>query len=294
MGAKDNSKRTPLTIAIAGRNDMFVRAVCKGITSGVQARISTALTSECMDNRDNENVTTCLYAAILRGKSLKPELIMGIIELAPDGLFTVTDSKGRTPLHLAVEYQRCSDEQINVVDKLLVKGPTALNMRTSEHPTNRRSVYQHHAKTREDSMQQGAKEAKERYYEQLIGISEIGRQNVKEQIDLQEINGASATTDVDLDRHHQLGKQDAALPLIKGSGKPSPPTVEHHTGLTLNTKLGHTPSSMMSSTSTAPTRRIEKTAGRVEESLKLAYFHLKKPHELIDYLYFPTQGQRGT
>ncbi|KAJ4385283.1 hypothetical protein N0V93_010344 [Gnomoniopsis smithogilvyi] len=286
MGVLDSSQRTPLTIAIVGRNDVFVRAVCKGTTSAVQARISTALASECVNSRDNENITTCLHAAIQRGSLLRLDLTKVIIELAPEGLFTVADSRGRTPLHLAVEYHRCNNEQIQIVEKLLCKGPAALSLRTSGHPMNRRSVYQHHAKTREDSRQQ---EAKERSYEESISMPELGQQEMKGHISLQEIKGDMTA----VSENGQLGKQGPAPTAVEGSGKPFQTTVEKHIGLALNTHLSHTASLIQSPASTAPKQMIGTTAEKIEESLKLAYFRVKKPHELRDYLHLPTQGQRG-
>ncbi|KAL5872712.1 hypothetical protein ACKVWC_008338 [Pyricularia oryzae] len=62
--------------------------------------IGEALKSEC-EELDIDAGVTCLHRAISNG--LMPRLIQELIKFVPDSMFSAVDSRGRTPLHLAVE-----------------------------------------------------------------------------------------------------------------------------------------------------------------------------------------------
>ncbi|PVH79900.1 hypothetical protein DL98DRAFT_515795 [Cadophora sp. DSE1049] len=147
MGKLDKSKRTPLTAAIASRNETFVLAYTKISNVETSKKIQHALkTTECFDH-DSDRDDTCLHAAITYG--LRGELAMPLVELVPKEMFCVQDAKGRTPLHLAVDYERSRAEQVTIVSKLLRLGPEALEVRMEQDSLGRRlSAYQYHEVTR--------------------------------------------------------------------------------------------------------------------------------------------------
>jgi hypothetical protein len=145
MGCMDSSKCTPLTMAISVGNDTFVYAACKDIGPKKKEVIRRALKSEC-EHRDIESGWTCLHTAI--SNNLDPDWTRIIIRFAPE-MFSVVDSRGRTPLHLAVEYEKSPPQQVNIVIDLLARDSSALKIRTSA-TYGRYSAYQYHEKTRQD------------------------------------------------------------------------------------------------------------------------------------------------
>lgn len=146
MGEMDFTKRTPLTVALSNsqQNDMFVYAACKNTTAKTKKLIGEALKSEC-DEKNNERGSTCLHWAVQR--AINPELISIMTGFVPLEMFTATDVQGRTPLHVAVEYEACSAEQVDIVRALLVRGQAALNAKLASD-YGQCNVYQHHEYTR--------------------------------------------------------------------------------------------------------------------------------------------------
>ncbi|RFU81524.1 intracellular serine protease [Trichoderma arundinaceum] len=152
MGAMDKSKRTPLTAALSVGNERFSYAVCKNLGSKTLERIKPALMSEC-EYHDNDREVTCLHTALIcdfSSEELREVIFTIICSFVPEKMFSVTDNRGRTPLHLAVEYERCCKTQVNIVKELLYRGPHALDVTISTY--NRTfSVYQYHEDSRRET-----------------------------------------------------------------------------------------------------------------------------------------------
>lgn len=148
MGVLDKSKRTPLTVAICEGNRKFLVAICSNLGDEPWKILTRVLKNEC-NQEDIENGQTCLQAAISK-PGLRQEHLLGIIKLAPEEMFSIVDLQGRTPLHLVVDYDRASSDQVHIVKELINRAPAALRIRTSEMH-GKYSVYQYHDKTRKDS-----------------------------------------------------------------------------------------------------------------------------------------------
>ncbi len=69
-----------------------------------------------------------------------------LIEKASEATLCATDQDGLTPLHLAVDYQRASEMQFNIVQALIAHGDAALDQYTLQ--SNEVSVYEYHQSTR--------------------------------------------------------------------------------------------------------------------------------------------------
>ena len=147
MGVLDTSNQTPLSAAIMSRNEVFVHA-CIKIFKRKGSEIRAALEiAECIEQDDDKGVDTCLHLAI--NANLNPELIKGIIENVSEKTFCVRDRKGCTPLHLAVDYEKCTTSQVDIVSHLLRFGPHALVVKMKKDNMGPpRSAYQHHQITR--------------------------------------------------------------------------------------------------------------------------------------------------
>ncbi|KAK2616050.1 hypothetical protein N8I77_002766 [Diaporthe amygdali] len=137
MDATDLKGRTPLTAAIAENNVRFCLAVFTQKTGKLE-ELGKYLRRECTI-RESSNISdselTCLHAALTprhfsnQNGSHRAKILLNLISMAPREMFTVTDSHGRTPLHLALEFD-CSSlpSQVNIVKMLLQRGPEALSI----------------------------------------------------------------------------------------------------------------------------------------------------------------------
>lgn len=97
--------------------------------------------------------TTCLHAALsatfYKSRKINAEkFITRIIDFVPKEMFTETDSSGRTPLHLAVQYEKCLPSQERIVLKLLKEGPTALNCKIKGAGGSSLSIFQFHEESK--------------------------------------------------------------------------------------------------------------------------------------------------
>lgn len=159
MGVMDKTKRTPLTVALSLGNESFTRSACKNQTQKTLEHIKTALHSECQEH-DNDRDVTCLHSALLcdfAAEKSREEIIGIMCSFVPEEMFTVTDFRGRTPLHLAVEYERCSRSQVGIVTELLKRGGKALDVMITLHGNRALSVYQYHQKSRKQRKAEAGK-----------------------------------------------------------------------------------------------------------------------------------------
>lgn len=138
MGDKDNDKRTPLYVAISSANRKFLRAA----TNWPGDSITTKRVRGALEAAEGaaSGETTSLHLAVTKQHKITHGILMGIIQMAPKAMFRVQDAAGHTPLHLAVENSRCTGEQLAVVQALIERDPSVLEMTTAKG----HSVYQHH------------------------------------------------------------------------------------------------------------------------------------------------------
>lgn len=117
----DKTKRTPLTVALSNGNEVFSYAACLNLKLGTRQRFKEPLESEC-ENQGSDREITCLQTALtcaFSKEDLRQDIVKIMCSFVPDKMFTVKDHKGRTPLPLAVEYERCCKAQVDIVQELL-------------------------------------------------------------------------------------------------------------------------------------------------------------------------------
>ncbi|KAF5673912.1 intracellular serine [Fusarium heterosporum] len=160
MGRLDKTNRSPLTVALATGNEAFSYAACYNLRDTTRQRFKEPLESECA-SLGGERDTTCLHTALtcnFNKEDLRQGIVKRICSFVPEQMFIVKDPRGRTPLHLAVEYERCCPGQHGVVEELLRYGPQALHVlipvKLSLNSTH--SVYQYHMETRRQFEAKGA------------------------------------------------------------------------------------------------------------------------------------------
>lgn len=135
----DEAGKIPLYLAISKRNAPFVEAILEEVPKLKSLTMDQLLGTSCSDSMNH------IHAAIHH--RLDPKVTMNLVQKASSVTLCARDANGRTPLHLAVEYDRCSEEQIQLVELLLKKGDNALSMFTS-NPKDL-SVYEYHQYTRQ-------------------------------------------------------------------------------------------------------------------------------------------------
>lgn len=101
---------------------------------------------------DGERIT-CLHAALsatfYKSRNINAEkFITKIINLVPKEMFLEIDSSGRTPLHIAVQYEKCVPSQERIVLRLLKEGPEALNCKIKGAGGSSLSIYQFHEESK--------------------------------------------------------------------------------------------------------------------------------------------------
>lgn len=314
MRVLDSSKRTPLTVALSVGNEMFVHATCKNVTDETRKRIGEYLKAECVEH-DNDREITCLHVAI--SANFKPELTAIIISFVPEEMFSVVDFKGRTPLHLAVEFDKCCKTQISIVTQLLHRGPAALDVRTLPDLWKRtHSVFQHHENTRraaENTSQ--ARNAMKKRQEDAKRADRETDAKIKEAVEMttaptKSLHGhgeprstaAPGRAIIETGGHGIGGKSfapGAASPVPHGSGKAPPPLLRVATvnleGAGGNESGSRGPSSPSTAKGMGPPIDREQERGEsadeIKEMLKMVYLRVKKPHEAAHYLHI--QDEKG-
>ena len=131
------ANETPLYRAISTKRNKLVRLMCNTHTD-----INSVLRIMCSSNKD-----TCVHAAIR--KSVAAELARFLISKASEEVLCLQDSDGNTPLHIAVEYKRCSMEQLKIVEFLARRCKESMHKRSLGEACL--SPYSYHMRTRADA-----------------------------------------------------------------------------------------------------------------------------------------------
>jgi ankyrin repeat protein len=111
LAQPDQDGKTPLFCAILLKNYRLVKTMCeahKDIQSVIRIQKGTAPS------------TNCLHQAIMNQTTTEDdELLKELITLSGPETLCAMNEKGLTPLHLAVEYQRCDEAQCEIVQALV-------------------------------------------------------------------------------------------------------------------------------------------------------------------------------
>ena len=128
----------PLTVAISNNNEAFIKTVLR--SKHLRGGLANLLSAE-----------NGIHLAIK--SDLKPELIIELIAKVTEEDLRRRDAAGLTPLHLAVEYKRCTEARLDVVKALLELGDSALDVGTKAADL---SVYRYHFSTRPEDRATGS------------------------------------------------------------------------------------------------------------------------------------------
>ncbi|KAJ0131502.1 WD repeat-containing protein slp1 [Fusarium oxysporum f. sp. albedinis] len=161
----DNKGRVPLTTALLKVNISFYYSVCLRMRERTYEDYK-ALMLKKYENWDGGDETTCLHAAAAcvadDGKN-RQDAFSNMCRFSPRQMFFVRDSKGRTPLHRAVDYEYCCKSQVGVVSELLrtCHGLLDIPIQDPEDANRTISVYQYHHHTRKKVLESRRRHAQD-------------------------------------------------------------------------------------------------------------------------------------
>lgn len=144
MKRKDGNDMTPLFLAINNKRYTLIRAMCDLIP---QPEMDSILSIR-------SHSINCIHRAIIKG--FRAEKVIPLIAAAGQDTLCAKDSEGKTPLHLAVQYDRCTKPQLDVVRELVGRCDAALSVKTNSPRCF--SPYQYHLDTCADAERKRAKE----------------------------------------------------------------------------------------------------------------------------------------
>lgn len=253
-------------------------------------------------------VKSLVYTALICSfvKEEFREVIVKIIcSFIPERMFTVTDVRGRTPLHLAVEYERCCETQVSIVNELLRQGPKALEVELSTSYSRwTLSVYQYHDSSRKQT------DNKRRHAEGQERKTTTGSAIVETDGRLRSENSKDTIKKVGF----RIEKGNMGPPPLRDRGEPAGPGIKRRD----SSRVRSTPqdreipasplnrrqvgSSAAEGQALAPTQNTidllrqrdeqrEKAAKVISEQLKLLYIRMLRPERVSHCLH--VQDERG-
>ncbi|SCO40223.1 related to microbial serine proteinase [Fusarium fujikuroi] len=165
LWSPDNNKRIPLTSALLANNSLFGWSVCLKIKD-TTCQEYNALLQKRYENMDESSETTCLHAAatcIFDNGVKRTEFFTKVCGFVPRDMFFVRDTKRRTALHRAVEYECCCNSQVEVVKEILRSCPDLLEEPIQDPDDFNRtlSVYQYHHLTRKKFLESRRRRAQD-------------------------------------------------------------------------------------------------------------------------------------
>ncbi|TGO35166.1 hypothetical protein BHYA_0168g00220 [Botrytis hyacinthi] len=297
------SESNPLYAAISRKDAKLVAYMCENKDKSpiVQDALVSALGMQCSERSEN-----CLIAAIRH--KLPVDIILNLIEKTTENALKAQDSKGFTPLHYAVEYERCTHSQFEIVRKLIECGDSALD-KLGNKPDHF-SVYGYHESTQEKyvSSKKGGKIDGERLAEwtPLTKETVLPQPKIPKEYDdpkqmAQLPNERRTREDLAFKWHGKNlntepnGKpsqmqntllQTKQVPNVTVSAdlKVSPTTLAH----ILNTKVSRE-SSKMRSGKVEEQAVTEESAEKIREMLHLHYLRTRSPETAASRLYRKTR-----
>ncbi|RDL42487.1 uncharacterized protein BP5553_02466 [Venustampulla echinocandica] len=118
---------TPLYEAIVKKRQEFVRSICE-----LHPELDKVLKVQSSTEKEN-----CIHAAI--HNIIPGELTTKLIQKANEEILCQQDVKGRTPLHVAVDYQYCTTKQLAIVKLIATGSVAALKLRATSDATKTQS-----------------------------------------------------------------------------------------------------------------------------------------------------------
>ena len=130
----DRYRETSLYNAVSKKRNKLIELICNE-----HPNINSVFEQPCLSDHG-----TCVHAAIQKG--LAPKILIPLVNKASKKVLCHQDFQGRTPLHLAVDYNRCTKEQLQIVEALAKRCQEAMYTRSEGDACH--SPYMYHMHTR--------------------------------------------------------------------------------------------------------------------------------------------------
>ncbi|KAF5542952.1 major intracellular serine protease [Fusarium napiforme] len=139
---RDNKNHFPLTTALLKANMIFYYSFCLRMDQGTCQTYKTFLLNKYDDGNGSEE-TTCIHAAValvFENGDKRENAFKSMCGFIPRHVFLIKDSKDRTPLHRAVEYELCCMTQVSVVSDLLRTCPDLSDVQIKDPDNQSRTL----------------------------------------------------------------------------------------------------------------------------------------------------------
>lgn len=144
------SGHTPLHLAINRRNRSMIKwicAACDEMDAGREEK-GKGYIDEVLRKKGTLLKRNCIHLAIDSAKTGKDKTARSLVDVASAETLADKDEKGNTPLALAVEYQRCNEGQIKLIEAIVERSDHFIR----DHPSldfneDGESPYMHHIAT---------------------------------------------------------------------------------------------------------------------------------------------------
>lgn len=281
----DEDEKIPLYAAIYAKKWNLVKWMLEKC-----ANLDEVLGKQC------RRVENCLHAAI-RNRLPSKTMIDLMIKKVRDTTLMAADSKGFTPLHLAVEYDKCTETQYDVIKELIKHGDAALDKSTN--PPEGWSPYRYHMHTRGKT---------ERQQQQV----KANRANKRDTIEPQTGDGLnqrqprttreSGRLEDSQSRRQSSNRRESFAVNVNGlqlrressstNGSAASHTRQQAGFLARESLTTQSPSASRDPSNTRQkpdTTVTEECAGKIREELKLHYLRTRGPQEATEGLYGPNK-----
>lgn len=168
LAQQDADDKTPLYCAIATKDHKLAKAMCEA-----HADIDSVI-------KIPSKRTNSLQKALQLKISTNAELITLMVEKSSAETLCAPDESGLTALHLAVDYLRSDDTQLNIVKSIVDRCPQTMDQTYEHREMGLLSAYRYHELTYQEAMEKAARDAKKKMLEKREGGSSAnGQQNAK-------------------------------------------------------------------------------------------------------------------
>ena len=139
---RNSNQQSPIYLATMKKRRNFVGFICDNWPEtnaeiDPKLHLSALLAQQCVNSK------TCLHLAI--EKRHRKDFVKKLICNSSKAGLSCQDNKGKTPLHLAVEGENCTEKQLEIVEELIAGCYEAMDKLTKDGL----SAYQLHEQTRQ-------------------------------------------------------------------------------------------------------------------------------------------------
>jgi ankyrin repeat protein len=179
LAQQDDDEKTPLYCAIATKDHRLAKAMCEA-----HPHIDDVI-------RIPSKRTDSLQKALQLKIPTNAELITLMIENSSPETLCAHDDKGLTPLHLAADYARSDDSQLNIVKSIVDRCPRTMDLTYEHKGMGLLSAYRYHEMTYQRGLEKAAREARNREVMHQEALEQAAREGKKRF--LEKKDGGSST-----------------------------------------------------------------------------------------------------